>query len=180
MKTQAIIWASSSLFKVKSCLKHDTEGNAQSPSFSFPYHAQKCVFSVVCLYLHINSFSYSGNSENLLEVSDRHALPCLLQFRNPSLTIEDNLQSLQEKSFICTEVTNSSTKIKNCLQNFEHPYILSFTVTSALWFSTLLTNTRFCNCMYFRSEYFSWLHINREGNIFWELVPSWMQGCCRG
>lgn len=28
---------------------------------------------------------------------------------------------------------------KNCLQNFEHPYMLSFMVTSALLFSTLLT-----------------------------------------
>lgn len=35
---------------------------------------------------------------------------------------------------------------KKCLQNFQHPYILSFTITSVLLFSTVLTKSRSCNC----------------------------------
>lgn len=78
----------------------------------------KNVFSLKCgefeLAYNQFNFSYTLNCENLLEASGSHVLLCLLQFRNPSFTVEDDAQSLQEKSRLCTNVTSSSTKKNAC------------------------------------------------------------------
>lgn len=99
----------------------------------------KNVFSLKCgefeLAYNQFNFSYTVNCENLLEASASRALPCLLQFRNPSFTAEDDVQSLQEKSCLCTNVTSSSTK--KTLAKFSasipfklHNYFSSFVLNS--------------------------------------------------
>lgn len=119
----------------------------------------KNVFSLKCgefvLAHNQFNFSYTVNCKNLLEASPSHALPCRLHFRNQSFIMEDDLQSCS-RNHISAQKWQALPQ-KKCLQTFEHPYILSFTITSVLLFLTVLTKSRICNCENFRSEYFSWV-----------------------